>query len=158
VLKSIKRPDLDPGKVHFGHLMIEILKIMDSDGMMYMAAVFPVPDFQLPELAGSRYKDAEGPPHIFNRIIRIHLFFKSQFTQLLVIYRNDIQVIGFKPVILVPVMHTNLPVFMVQFPHFSLKTLTSEICLKYVPNLDILKSDHIAIIYGYEYKKIILKA
>jgi hypothetical protein len=138
--------------------MIEILKIVDPDGMMYMPVVFPVPDFQLPELSGGRYHDTEGSPHIFYCIIGIYLFFKAQFTELLVIYRNDIQVIGFKPVILLPMMHTNLPVFMVQFRYFPLKTLASEICLKNVPNLDILKSDHIAIFYGYEYKKIILKA
>jgi len=131
---------------------------MDTDGMMYMPAIFPVPDLQLPKLTGGRYQDAERSPHIFNRIIGIYLFFKAQFTQLLVIYRYDIQVIGLKPVVLIPMMYTNLPVFMVQFRYFSFKTLTSEICLKNVPNLDILKSDHIGIFYGYEYKKIILKA
>ena len=103
---------------------------MDPDRMMYMTAVLAIPDFQLPELAGSRYQDTEGSPHILNCIVGIHLFFKAQFNQLMIIYRYDIQVVGIKPVILIPLMNTYLLVFMVQFPYFTLKTLTTEICLE----------------------------
>jgi hypothetical protein len=115
---------------------------MDSNGVVNVAPVLPIPDFQLVKLVRSSDEQAERPPHIFNRFIPVDEFFKAQFSQLLVIQGDHEQISWFKPVVLVPIVYTNLSVFMVQFGYNPVKSLTSEICLNDVSNSEILKSDH----------------
>jgi hypothetical protein len=53
--KSQKSSVLDPAKVHFCHLTIEILELMHSDQMVNIPLVFPVPDVKFVKLVLGRY-------------------------------------------------------------------------------------------------------
>jgi hypothetical protein len=125
--------------------MVGILKFMDPDRMMDMAVVFPVPDLEIIEQITCGYHNPEGSPYIFNRLVLIYVLFKAQFLQLGVVYRNGIEVPGFIPVLLVPIMDANLLVFMVEFRYFRIESLPAKIRLNEVSYFDILKSDHMAL-------------
>jgi hypothetical protein len=142
--KTLKKGYLNPAKVHFGHLMIEILEFMDPYGMVNITPVFPVPDIKFAELASGRDHQPEWSTHIFDRFVVINDLFKTQSGHLCIIQRDGIEIICFKPIVLVAVMDAYLFVFMVNICNLPVKTLSPEIRLDNVPFLNILKSDHIA--------------
>jgi hypothetical protein len=126
--------------------VVGILEFMDPDRVVDMAVVFPVPYLKIVEKVAGRNQNPEGSPYIFNCFVLIYVLFKTQFLQLGIVYRNGIEVPGFIPVLLVAVMDANLFVFMVEFRYFRIESLSAKIRLKEVSYLDILKSDHMAII------------
>jgi hypothetical protein len=141
--KTLKMSLLDPTEVNLCHLAIVILKFMNPDWMVQVAMVLSVPNFKFIKLARRRNQDPERTPHIFNRIIGIHLFFKAEFLQLDIINGNGVQVIDLKPVILISIVNAYLPVFMIDFSYLSVEAFSPKICLDNVTLLNILNPDHI---------------
>src|SRR5579863_2194576 len=126
---------LDPAQVHFCHLTIEILEFMDPNCMMNMPSVLPIPYLQFIKLIPGGYHQPEGTAHIFYRLILVNDFLKAQFCHLSVVQRDGIEVIGIKPGILIPIMNTNLSVFVIYISYLRFKSLSFEICLNQVARL-----------------------
>jgi hypothetical protein len=76
---------LDPAKIHFCHLVVEILKFMDPYRMMDMTSVLPIPDLKFIKLVRSRNHQSKWTAHILDLFIFINDLFKAQFRHLIVV-------------------------------------------------------------------------
>ena len=65
-------------QIHFRHLMIVILKLMDTQRLVNMSPVFPVPNLKIGEIPILGHQHPERTMQIFSGAVGLNLLFKPE--------------------------------------------------------------------------------